>query len=129
MSGMEALRPKHTLREYMALYAKEHTQFGTKLTHMVGIPMIVASIPTAFVHPGAALGLFAGGWALQYVGHYVFEGNKPAFYGDPYYLLVGPVWAAAEWLQLFGVPLPDALRPEAETHASPLNGEATSAAN
>ena len=45
-------------------YATEHTKLGTKLTHMVGIPMIVASIPTAVVNPPLAAGLFAGGWAL-----------------------------------------------------------------
>jgi hypothetical protein len=36
---------------------------------------------------------------------------------------------AAEWLQLFGVPLPEALQPEPEAHASPLNGEAAAAVN
>ena len=121
-------RPKHTLREYIALYQDEHKQFGTKLTHMIGIPMIVASIPTALVHPPAAAGLFVAGWALQYVGHYVFEGNKPAFYGDPYYLLVGPVWVAAEWMQLIGLPVPQGLEPAtARAHAPATNGGAATA--
>ena len=110
MPPMNVPWPKHTLREYLALYADEHTQFGTKLTHMIGIPMIVASIPTVFVNPAAAAGLAVGGWALQYAGHYLFEGNDPAFYSDPYYLLVGPVWVTAEWLALFGLPVPEALR-------------------
>jgi uncharacterized membrane protein YGL010W len=118
----------------MALYAKEHTKLGTKLTHMVGIPMIVASIPTAFVNPPAAAGLFVGGWALQYVGHYVFEKNKPAFYGDPYYLLVGPIWVAAEWLQLLGLPVPEGLTGagkarEGTVEAKTANGEAATAAS
>ncbi|HXX69699.1 MAG TPA: DUF962 domain-containing protein [Polyangiaceae bacterium] len=102
--------PRHSLGEYLALYEAEHTKFATKLTHMVGIPMIVASLPTAFVNPPVAAGLFVGGWVLQFVGHYVFEGNHPAFYGDPYYLLVGPVWVTAEWLKLAGLPVPEALR-------------------
>jgi uncharacterized membrane protein YGL010W len=117
-------RPKHSLREYISLYQEGHTRLGTKLTHMVGIPMIVASIPTAFVSPPVAGGLFVGGWALQYVGHYVFEKNDPAFYGDLYYLLVGPVWVAAEWMELFGLPVPDALKP-AVKHAE-TNGAAHS---
>ena len=112
--------------EYVALYAKEHTKFGTKLTHMVGIPMIVLSVPTAFVSPPVAGGLFVGGWALQYLGHYVFEKNQPAFHGDPYYLLVGPAWVLAEWLQLFGLPVPGALNPVDDVQPSPahtVNGE------
>ena len=117
----------------LARYAREHTQLGTKLTHMVGIPMILASFPTAVVSPPVAGGLFVGGWALQYIGHYVFEKNSPAFYGDPYYHLVGPVWVAAEWAKLFGVPLPqtleDALGAEAADHAKTANGEATGVVN
>jgi len=112
---MDFPKPKHTLREYIAIYQQEHTTFGNKLTHMVGIPMIVASIPTTLVNPLLGGGLFTAGWALQFVGHYVFEKNKPAFYGDAYYLLVGPAWVAAEWLELLRLPVPEALTPAAPT--------------
>lgn len=129
---MKLPMPRHSLREYIAQYQKEHTKLGTKLTHMVGIPMIVASLPTAVVNPPLGGGLFVGGWALQYVGHYVFEKNKPAFYGDPYHLLVGPVWVAAEWMQLLGLPVPEALTPAPEGQSvieATSNGEATAAAS
>jgi uncharacterized membrane protein YGL010W len=125
---MKLPQPKHTLREYIALYENEHKHLGTKLTHMIGIPMIVAALPMAFVHPKAAAGLFVGGWALQYVGHYVFEGNKPAFYGDPYYLLVGPLWVAAEWMQAVGLAVPEGLQAEvSRSHACGPNGDAGTA--
>jgi uncharacterized membrane protein YGL010W len=121
--------PKKTLREYIRDYEKEHTKLGTKLTHMVGIPMIVASIPTAFVNPPLAGGMFVGGWAFQYAGHWIFEGNNPAFYGDPYYLLVGPVWVAAEWMSLVGLPVPEMLKGEeaADANHKTVNGEAATA--
>src|SRR5258708_9811061 len=94
---------------------------------MVGIPVFFASFPTVFVSPPLAGGLFVGGWALQYVGHYVFEKNKPAFYSDPYYLLVGPVWVGAEWAKLFGLPLPrvieDALDADSAPNATTANGD------
>ncbi|HEY3818925.1 MAG TPA: DUF962 domain-containing protein [Polyangiaceae bacterium] len=128
--------PQRSLREYLAQYHEEHTKLLTKLTHMVGIPMIVASLPAALVNPPLAGGLFAGGWALQLIGHKMFEKNKPSFLADPYYLLVGPVWVAAEWMQLFGLPLPDVFKPEApEATADPApvktatNGEAATAAS
>lgn len=44
---------------------------------------------------GAGLGLFVGGWAIQFFGHY-FEGKKPAFVDDLVGLLVGPLFITAE---------------------------------
>jgi uncharacterized membrane protein YGL010W len=127
---MDALRPKHSLREYLARYEREHTQLGTRVTHMIGIPMVVASVPAALVNPPAAVGLALGGWALQVAGHQFFEGNRPAMSTDPYYALVGPVWAAGEWLKLFGWPVPEAIQPAREVAVgSPTNGEATAAAS
>lgn len=86
---------QRTLQEYMDLYAQEHTKSGTRWTHFFGIPMIVASLPMVFFNRRLAAKLFVGGWALQALGHCI-EGNKPAFFGDPLYLLVGPVWVARE---------------------------------
>jgi uncharacterized membrane protein YGL010W len=128
---MKLPRPERSLRDYLTQYEKEHTKLGTKVTHMVGIPMIVLSIPTVFVNPPAAGGLFVGGWALQFVGHYVFEKNQPAFFGDPYYLLVGPVWVAAEYMRLLGLPVPEVFKgapsDEVSSDARSANGEATTA--
>jgi hypothetical protein len=126
--------PQRSLREYLGVYKQEHTHLGTKLTHMVGIPMIVASVPTAFVNPPLAGGLFVGGWALQFIGHAVFEKSKPSFFADPYYLLVGPVWVAAEWAELFGLPVPemfhgDSPASEPAHDAKSANGEAATAAS
>jgi uncharacterized membrane protein YGL010W len=36
-----------------------------------------------------------GGWVLLFLGHRI-EGNKPAFFQGPVYLLVGPIWVAKE---------------------------------
>jgi uncharacterized membrane protein YGL010W len=48
-----------------------------------------------------AAALFAGGWALQFLGH-KFEGLKPAFFDDVAQLLVGPLFVCAEIAFLFG---------------------------
>lgn len=113
------LMPRRTFAEYMQSYSEEHTHPMTRLTHMIGIPMIVASLPLIPAAPPLGIGLFAGGWALQLIGHAVFEKNKPAFASDPYYLLIGPVWVAAEAFEMVTGALPSFARQEAqgETHA------------
>jgi len=97
------MAPKKSLVQYLEDYRREHSQLGTKLTHMVGIPMILASLPIVPVNPVVGVGMFAGGWALQFIGHYVFEKNDPAFFGDSWNLFIGAIWAALEWAHVFGL--------------------------
>lgn len=39
---------------------------------------------------------FVLGWALQFVGHYVYEKKSPAFFKNLQQLLVGPLWLLHE---------------------------------
>jgi uncharacterized membrane protein YGL010W len=72
-------------------YKAKHQHPFNKLTHTIGIPMIVVSLPLFFFNWHWALLLFILGWILQFVGHAV-EGNQPAFFKNPLYLLIGPWW-------------------------------------
>ena len=72
-------------------YKAKHQHPLNKLTHSIGIPMIVVALPLFFFNWRLALLLFAVGWALQFIGHAI-EGNRPAFFKSPMYLLVGPWW-------------------------------------
>ncbi len=44
----------------------------------------------------AAVALFFFGWAIQFLGHYVYEKKSPAFYRNLVHLLVGPLWVLAK---------------------------------
>jgi uncharacterized membrane protein YGL010W len=81
-------------------YKGEHQDRRNQLTHFVGIPMIVASLPLAVTIVGlpVAVGLFTVGWGFQFAGHW-FEGNDPAFFGDRRNLVVGVIW----WAQKAGL--------------------------
>jgi uncharacterized membrane protein YGL010W len=72
-------------------YKAKHRHPLNRLTHSIGIPMIVISLPLFFFNWRWALALFIIGWILQFVGHAI-EGNRPAFFKNPFYLLVGPWW-------------------------------------
>jgi uncharacterized membrane protein YGL010W len=47
-----------------------------------------------------ALGLFLVGWALQFIGHGVYEKRAPAFSKNLAHLLVGPLWVLNHLIHL-----------------------------
>jgi hypothetical protein len=95
------------LASYMAQYDHEHSSAWNKVLHGVGIPMIFAGIILLLLTKwiwGALF--FLGGWAFLFLGHRI-EGNHPAFFQGPIYLLVGPIWVAKEmWMFLRGTQHP-----------------------
>ena len=70
-------------------YKSKHQHPLNRLCHAVGIPLIVISLPFFFYSWRWALVGFIVGWIFQFVGHLI-EGNQPAFFRFPVYLLVGP---------------------------------------
>jgi uncharacterized membrane protein YGL010W len=72
-------------------YKAQHQHPLNRLTHSLGIPIIVISLPLCLLNWRWALALFLVGWILQFVGHAI-EGNQPAFFRNPMYLLIGPWW-------------------------------------
>jgi uncharacterized membrane protein YGL010W len=83
--------------EWIAQYEGSHRNTVNRACHKIGIPAIAVAIilsPVLFVRPGwwwLPTGLFAGGWALQFLGH-AFEGKPPEFFHDYRFLLVGLRW-------------------------------------
>ena len=80
-------------QSFVENYKAKHQHPLNKLSHSIGIPMIVISLPLFLFNWRWALGLFVLGWTLQFIGHAI-EGNQPAFFKNPMYLLVGPWWLA-----------------------------------
>jgi len=91
------------LAHYMAHYDHEHESSWNKFLHGVGIPVIFAGLILFILMKWIwGAGFFLGGWVLLFLGHKI-EGNHPAFFQGPIYLLVGPIWVAKEaWMFLTG---------------------------
>ena len=83
-------------------YKAKHQHPLNRLSHSIGIPLIVVSLPLFFWNWRWALALFVVGWVFQFVGHRI-EGNSPAFFSNPLYLIVGPVWLVRRALTAVGV--------------------------
>lgn len=89
-------------QSFIESYKEKHQHPLNKLTHNVGIPLIVVSLVVVFFSWKIALAMFVGGWILQFVGHFI-EGNQPAFFKNPVYLIIGPVWLAKRLLAKIGI--------------------------
>jgi uncharacterized membrane protein YGL010W len=74
----------------------------------IGLAIVVTSIPLLFAASAIAshvtvlwvwviaVGLFVLGWALQIVGHQLFEGKRPTLLGNPVQMLISPMYIFAK---------------------------------
>ena len=90
-----------TWESWIAEYSESHRHPLNRLTHTLGIPLIMISLPLMLIgilwHRllWIGLALFVVGWLLQFVGHAI-EHKPPEFFKDWRFLLVGSRWWAAK---------------------------------
>ena len=83
-------------------YEKTHTNPVNRALHMAGIPLILSGAIGLVTMPrfsppwAMSAGAFGIGWALNIVGHSVYEKNRPAFADDPLSFVAGPIWDLAQ---------------------------------
>ena len=92
---------------FMEDYKAKHQHPLNRLTHSIGIPLIVVSLPLFFFNWRWALALFVIGWVFQFIGHAI-EGNQPTFFRHPVYLIIGPLWIVRRALSAVGLVKPTA---------------------
>ena len=86
-------------------YRRDHKHPINSFLHVgVGWPLVAAAILFAPFRPLWALGLFLGGYALMFTGHFVFEKNVPTILKHPttpfviaWAVIRGGLDAAANW--------------------------------
>src|SRR6516164_5908418 len=82
---------------------------------IIGLAVVVTSIPLLFaagaiaIHVSIlwvwviAVGLFVLGWALQIVGHQLFEGKRPTLLDNPVQMLISPMYIFAKLFVALGL--------------------------
>lgn len=101
-------------------YLKLDSRLGAVMALITGAMVYFAQPIAAMGVAGwlsISLGIFIGGWALQFVGHH-FEGKKPAFVDDIMGLAIGPLFVLAE--VSFELGLRSQLKNEIETRSGPV---------
>ena len=72
-----------------------------RAAHLIGTPIIAAGLPLLFAKPRVGATMFAGGWAMQILGHRVFEKNLPSTHkGWITYQLTGVIHVCEQYGEL-----------------------------
>lgn len=88
-----------TLTEAVSFYKARHRTPGCKLTHMVGIPLLLLA-PFVFLFDKRSGCLFGiTGTLFQFLGHFLFEKNMPTLIetSDPMMVPAAVIFTVDEW--------------------------------
>lgn len=90
MAG-DAKNEFNSFSEFYPYYLGEHSDRTCRRLHFVGTSLVIATL--AYVIAWRAYGLLwllpIFGYGFAWVGHFVFEKNKPATFRHPLYSLIG----------------------------------------
>lgn len=94
-----------SFKAFYPYYLKEHTDKRCRLLHYIGSTLVLAIVLYSLLTQHYAL-LFAlpvVGYGFAWLGHFIFEKNKPATFQHPWYSLMGDwVMYGQAWARLFG---------------------------
>ncbi|MFY9479228.1 MAG: Mpo1-like protein [Pseudomonadota bacterium] len=86
-----------SFREFYPFYLSQHEDLTCRRLHLVGSLLVLGVLATAFI-TGSWLWLLAAplaGYGFAWVGHFVFEKNRPATFEYPLYSFMG------DWVMLW----------------------------
>ena len=88
------LKAIKSFAEFYPLYLQEHSNRTCRRLHFVGssLALVCVALLLATGRPGFLLGALLCGYGFAWVGHFVFEKNKPASFKRPLYSFIGD-WA------------------------------------
>ena len=75
--------------EFYSYYLKQHSTYGCRLFHVVGSSLVLVDIVLSLILSLWLLILAPIlGYGCAWIGHYVFEHNRPATFGAPFWSFV-----------------------------------------
>ena len=80
-----------TFREFYPFYLSEHRDRNCRRMHFAGSSFALVFVVTAILTRDAwwLLAALLCGYGFAWVGHFVFEKNRPASFKQPFYSFVG----------------------------------------
>ncbi|MDT5146386.1 MAG: hypothetical protein QOC58_1031 [Mycobacterium sp.] len=94
----QAPPPEAPFTDKMPYYRTQHMSKGVRAADLVGTPVFAAGLPLLFARPRVGATMFLGGWAVQILGHRLFEKNLPATHkGWITYQLAGAIHVCEQY--------------------------------
>ena len=89
-----------SFEEFWPNYLREHSRPETRALHIAGTSIAGASLAAWLAtHRGTYLAVAVmGGYGLAWLGHLIFEHNKPATFGNPLWSLRADLLMYRLWL-------------------------------
>jgi len=80
-----------TFAQFYPFYLSEHRHRICRRLHFAGSLLVIAAVLAAIVtaEPWWLLVAPLGGYGLAWIGHFLFEKNRPATFSHPWYSLLG----------------------------------------
>ncbi len=93
------MREFASFREFYPFYLSEHADRRSRRMHFAGTTLILVLMAIAFVGGNWNwLWLIpVAGYGFAWIGHFVFEKNRPATFKHPFYSLLG------DWVMYFDI--------------------------
>jgi hypothetical protein len=87
----EQLKAVQSFQEFYPIYLGEHTDRTCRRLHFLGSTLSLACLAALVVtrQPAFLLLALLCGYGFAWVGHFVFEKNKPASFSRPLYSFMG----------------------------------------
>lgn len=89
-------KPFNSFAEFYPYYLKEHSNPTCRGLHYIGSFLVLTLLGYSFLTSQYALLIFLPivGYGFAWIGHFVFEKNKPATFKYPFYSFLG------DWVML-----------------------------
>ena len=79
----------NSFKEFYPFYLSQHQHPICRLLHVIGTSSVIYLFFTSFISPQNLLLMPIMGYGFAWLGHFIFENNKPATFKNPIYSLIG----------------------------------------
>lgn len=85
-----------SLKEFYPFYLTEHSDPTCRMLHYIGTTLVITMFVYAMIQPSAwkIIAIPVLGYSFAWIGHFVFEKNKPATFQYP-------LWSLASDFKMF----------------------------